>query len=253
VMVNEHAQREAMWDGTKRLLLLTVPPSRRDLRRSIEATDRLALAAAPGGNVDALLDDAVAAVIDHALSSNGGPVFTAAEFGALTVAVKRDLTNATTTVGRDIARTLMIYAKVQRVFDEMQRQPRSDAMSASINDAIEQVARLLRSGFIARTGVARLTYLPRYLEAVLHRMAKLSSDPHRDTPRMNTARTLESQYRDALRVAPAGAAGLLDVRWMIEELRVSLFAQHLGTNGPISEQRIRAALQIATSRTSPSV
>jgi ATP-dependent helicase HrpA len=246
VMVSEHAQREAMWDGTKRLLMLTVPPSRRDLKRAIEATDRLALTAAPGGDIDSLLDDAVAAVIDHALAANGGPVYGADEFATLLAAVKKDLTTATASVGHDIARTLTIYAKVQRVFEEMQRQPRSPAMSASINDAIEQVARLLRAGFVARTGVARLTHLPRYLDAIVHRMAKLSTDPHRDTPRMNTARALESQYRDALRAAPVGTAGLLDVRWMIEELRVSLFAQHLGTNGAVSEQRIRTALHAST-------
>jgi ATP-dependent helicase HrpA len=246
VMVNEQSQRDSMWDGTKRLLALTVPPSRRDLKRAIEATDRLALTAAPGGDIEALLDDAVAAVVDHALTANGGPVFTAGEFTLLTAAVKADLAHASTSVGIDIARTLTTYAKVQRLFDEMQRQPRSPAMSASINDAIEQVARLMRAGFVARTGVARLTHLPRYLDAVVHRLARLSTDPHRDTPRMNVARTLEALYRDALRRAPAGTTGLLDVRWSIEELRVSLFAQHLGTNGPVSEQRIRAALQSAT-------
>jgi ATP-dependent helicase HrpA len=249
LLINEAAQRDAMWDGCRRLLILTTPPSRRDLRRAIEATDRLALVAAPSGDVDALLDDATAAVIDHLLIANGGPVFNEAAFADLVHAVKGGLGLATSTVGRDIARTLTTYAKVQRTFDEMQRQPRSPAMSSSINDAIEQVTRLMRSGFVARTGVERLTNLPRYLDAVLHRMTKLAGDPHRDTARMTTARALEAMYRDALRSAPAGASGLLDVRWMIEEFRVSLFAQHLGTNGAVSEQRIRTALQAATSRT----
>ena len=246
VMVSEAAQRDAMWDGTRRLLQLAATPSRRDIRRSIEATDRLALAAAPNGDIEALLDDAAAAVIDHVLIGNGGPVFTAFGFAELLAAVKFGLGPASATVGREIALTLVTYAKLQRTFAEMQAQPRSLAMSASINDAIEQVARLMRPGFATRTGVRRLAHLPRYLDAVLHRLQKLSSDPHRDTPRMNTARALEAAYRDALRSARPGSTGLLEVRWMIEELRVSLFAQHLGTDGPISEQRVRSALQAST-------
>ena len=246
LLISEIAQRDAMWDGTRRLLSFTVAPSRRDIRRTIEATDRLALAAAPNGDIEALLDDAVEAVIDHLLIINGGPVFAAVEFASLTAKVKAGIGTSAASVGRDIATTLLTYAKVQRTFDEMQRLPRSPAMSASINDAIEQVARLLRAGFVARTGVTRLTHLPRYLDAVLHRLAKLTSDPHRDTPRMQTVRALEGSYREALRMSPPGTVGLLDVRWMIEELRVSLFAQHLGTSGPVSEQRIRSALPVAT-------
>ena len=243
VMVSEAAQREAMWDGTRRLLQLAATPSRRDIRRSIEATDRLALAAAPNGDIEALLDDAAAAVIDHVLIANGGPVFTAFGFAELLAAVKSGSGPASATIGREIALTLATYAKLQRTFAEMQAQPRSLSMSASINDSIEQVARLMRPGFATRTGVRRLAHLPRYLDAVLHRLQKLSSDPHRDTPRMNTARALEAAYRDALRSARPGSTGLLEVRWMIEELRVSLFAQHLGTDGPISEQRVRSALR----------
>ena len=242
VMVNEAAQREAMWDGTRRLLQLAATPSRRDIRRSIEATDRLALAAAPNGDIEALLDDAAAAVIDHVLIANGGPVFDEQGFAELLVSVKSGMGPASAAIGREIALALAIYAKLQRVFSEMPAEPRSPAIAASINDAIEQVARLMRPGFATRTGVRRLAHVARYLDAVLHRLQKLTSDPHRDTPRMNIARSLEAAYRDALRSAPPGSTGLLEVRWMIEELRVSLFAQHLGTDGPISEQRIRAAL-----------
>ena len=242
ILLSEAAQAEAMWDATRRLLLLASAPSRRDIRRSIEGTDRLALAAAPNGDASALLDDAVGAVIDHLLTVNGGPVFAADEFAALAARVKAGIGTSTAAVGRDIASTLMTYAKVQRKFAEMQLQPRSPTVSAGVNDAVEQVARLMRAGFVARTGVQRLAHLPRYLEAVLHRLSKLASDPQRDMSRMQIARTLEATYREALRTAPPGAVGLLDVRWMIEELRVSLFAQHLGTNGPVSEQRIRSSL-----------
>lgn len=243
VMVREADQRNAMWDGTRRLLQLNAAPSRREIKRAIEATDRLALMAAPNGDIEALLDDAAGAVIDHALAANGGPVYTETAFAALLSAVKSTSVASCASVGSDIARILSAYAKAQKTLAEAQAAARSPAMSASLNDAIEQVARLMRSGFVARSGVHRLTRIPRYLEGVHHRVLKLQSDPHRDTPRMMTARSLESAYRDALRSAPPGTTGLLDVRWMIEELRVSLFAQHLGTDGPISEQRIRTALE----------
>ncbi len=245
IMVSDATQRNTMWDGTRRLLQLAAAPSRRDIKRAIEATDRLALAAAPHGDIEALLDDASSAVIDHILIAAGGPTFTECGFAELVATMKSSSGAAIGAVGRDIARTLSTYGALQRVFSDLQGKPRSPAMAASLNDAIEQVARLMRPGFISRTGVVRLTHLPRYLDAVTHRLVKVQSDPHRDTPRMHTARALEAAYRDALKSAPSGSTSLLDVRWMIEELRVSLFAQHLGTDGAISEQRVRAALQSA--------
>ena len=250
VMVTESAQRDAMWDGTKRLLLLTVPPSRRDVKRAIEAEDRLALAYAPNGDLDALLADAAAAVVDHLLTANGGPVFSESAFVALKTAVKSGLTLACSAVGRDIARTLSTYAKVLRAIADLQSRALPAGASLSVNDAVEQVARLMRPGFVTRTGVGRTANLPRYLAAVEHRLSKLVSEPHRDAPRMITARALESEYREGLANVRGGAqaATLFEVRWMIEELRVSLFAQHLGTPTAVSEQRIRKALADATHR-----
>ena len=111
--------------------------------------------------------------------------------------------------------------------------------------------RLVHAGFVAETGADRLSDLARYLRADLYRLVKAAENPNRDAQRAWQVHDLEGSYTSALErarsAAPDGArdAALDDVRWMLEELRVSLFAQQLGTPGPVSEKRIRKALSDA--------
>jgi ATP-dependent helicase HrpA len=108
-----------------------------------------------------------------------------------------------------------------------------------------QFAALIFPGFIARTGAARLPDLIRYLRAMVRRLEKLPGEQGRDAERMAAVHRMSDEYAAALaglrpevRDSPAAIA----VRWMIEELRVNLFAQLLGTPGPVSEKRILTAL-----------
>ena len=109
-------------------------------------------------------------------------------------------------------------------------------------------AALVHDGFVAETGAARLPHLTRYLRAAQHRLAKAADNPNRDAELAWKVHDLENLLHPArARVAagppdPTKAAALTDVRWMLEELRVSLFAQQLGTPSPVSEKRVRAAL-----------
>jgi ATP-dependent helicase HrpA len=119
------------------------------------------------------------------------------------------------------------------------------ALVASLADAREQLAGLVFPGFISSTGTVQLRHVPRYLRGVTSRIEKLPTELARD-------RTWQSQVQDAtaryvaaggrIPLAPHSPEKLVRVRWMLEELRVSLFAQQLGTAETVSPQRIAKAL-----------
>ena len=98
---------------------------------------------------------------------------------------------------------------------------------------------------MAATGYRRLPHLARYLRGIERRLDKLPENPARDAANMAVAQRVEQAYRQAVADLPAARhsdADVTDVRWMLSELRVSLFAQTLGTQAPVSENRILGAL-----------
>jgi len=106
----------------------------------------------------------------------------------------------------------------------------------ALTDIAVQVAGLVAPGFVVSAGVDRLADLERYLAAVDRRLDRLSRGPQRDQALMHRVATVQEAYHELLRARPeVDASG---VRWAIEELRVSLFAQSLRTKEPVSEKRI---------------
>ena len=111
-------------------------------------------------------------------------------------------------------------------------------------DVRRQLARLVPPGFIARTGAERLPDVERYLQGAARRLERLPDAAAVDRDRMRAVHELEDAYRRRLESRTASDA-LREVPWMLEELRVSQFAQGLGTRGPVSAKRIRRALEAA--------
>lgn len=114
-----------------------------------------------------------------------------------------------------------------------------------------QYEALLFPGFVTATGVARLPDLVRYLRGIARRLDRLAADPGRDGARMAQATQLAREYgefRAALPPARRDDGDVVAIRWMLEELRVSLFAQTLGTAHPVSEKRILKAMDDAEAR-----
>jgi len=106
----------------------------------------------------------------------------------------------------------------------------------------------VRPGFVAATGVARLRDVRRYLLAMQHRAERAATNP-REPVLQEQVDAVEAAYADLLEALPPtrrAAADVTDIGWMVEELRVSLFAQTLGTAGPVSEKRVRAAIAAVT-------
>jgi ATP-dependent helicase HrpA len=119
----------------------------------------------------------------------------------------------------------------------------------SLTDVRAQVDALVYPGFVAASGRSRLADLVRYLQAAERRLDRMADNPGRDRALMARVEQARGWYDDAVRRLPPGVSPspeLMAVRWMLEELRVSLFAQPLKTPYPVSEQRIRSALTRAT-------
>ena len=111
-----------------------------------------------------------------------------------------------------------------------------------------QLSGLIYPGFVTATGYQQLPHLARYLQGMQRRLDKLPENPARDAANMAIARQVEEAYHQAVAQLPAARRGpgddaaVSEARWMLEELRVSLFAQTLGTQAPVSQNRVLAAL-----------
>jgi ATP-dependent helicase HrpA len=224
--------------GCRRLLRLTLPSPSRPLERSLGARARLVLANNPDGSLSALLDDCADAVVDALLSK---PIWARSEFDDQTARIRSALPEATARIITDVERVLAAAHEVRRVLPEHPPPAQAD----SIADIRAQLRGLLPAGFVAATGRRRLPDLVRYLTAIGRRLETLPRDPATDRARMARVQAVQQAYDELRRALPtvrAGASDLADIRWQIEELRVSLWAQQLGTPRPVSEQRIFRAL-----------
>ncbi|HCJ49052.1 MAG TPA: ATP-dependent RNA helicase HrpA [Microbacterium sp.] len=225
--------------GVRRLLLLAVPSPAAYVLEHLTAAEKLALAASPYPSAKALIEDARVAVADAVLGASvirDEAGFTAA----------RDAFSAR--VVDELFQTVSLTAKIltlQRDVERGIRAQNSMTLLAALGDLKAQLAGLLHPGFVSRTGTARLAHLPRYLQGALERVTTLADNPGRDRQRMTEYERAAAAFTDAGGTTPllAGApARLVHARWLLEEYRVSLFAQRLGTAEPVSLQRIAKAL-----------
>lgn len=230
--------------GIRRLMLLAVPSPATYVLDHLTANEKLALAASPYQNAKALIEDARVALADDVLlrEAPSGVVRTKAEFERV-----RDAFSAAS-VERTF-QTVSLAAKIllaQREVDRAMKDGASITLLGALNDVRGQVKGLIFPGFLARTGLQRLQHYPRYLAGALERVKTLSDNPGRDRQRMSEYERASAGFVEAGGTVPVPAdapANLVQTRWLLEELRVSLFAQRLGTAEPVSPQRIAKALK----------
>ena len=202
---------------------------------------RLTLARAPHGSVAAMVDDVTEAVVADRTGSGADGVRDAAALDAVVARVRADLVPAVVAAARTATRVVGAAAELQRRVDG----PADLRVLAALTDVRAQLAALVGPGFVARAGVARLPDLLRYLAAIRVRLDALPADATRDRDRTGVVQRLAADRENAIAALAPERRGDDDVvatRWMLEELRVSLFAQTLGTAAPVSEKRIRRAL-----------
>jgi ATP-dependent helicase HrpA len=195
----------------------------------------------PYRSTDRLLDDCAAAAADQIVLDAGGPAWDAAGFGRLLDLARERLAAETADV---VSRAAQVLAEAHAAEASLAGRP-NPALAAAFDDMRGQLSTLIYPGFVAATGARRLADLVRYLQAITRRLAKAPESPGRDAERMAAVHRVADDYASVLAELPPSRRQTADaraVRWMIEEFRVSLFAQTLGTRGPVSEQRIERAL-----------
>jgi ATP-dependent helicase HrpA len=237
----EAAARTAMWAGTRRLILLGAPSPVKSIAGGLTTRAKLALSHNPHGGVAALFADCVSCAADYLMAQAGGPAWDREGFERLAAAVRSDLRQVTADVVTQVESALRLAHAVGARLDDS----RADAVRSAVADMREQLSGLIYPGFVTATGYRRLPHLTRYLRGIERRLDKLPENPARDAANMAVAQRVEQAYRQAVADLPAARhsdADVTDVRWMLSELRVSLFAQTLGTQAPVSENRILGAL-----------
>ncbi len=229
--------------GVRRLLLTETAMQASRVTSRWTGTQSLTLAASPYKNTAALVADLqLAAVI--ALTPSAGTIRDLAAYATARAAVKARLEDEVHAVVGHVVAALT----AARTLDGEIRSANSLALLNTLADIRDHVGGLVYDGFVSATPPAQLPHLVRYLRAASYRLDKAMANPNRDAELAWRVHDVEEAY-DKARAAyaagrpdPARAAVLDEARWMIEELRVSLFAQQLGTNGPVSEKRIRKLL-----------
>jgi ATP-dependent helicase HrpA len=245
VLETPEAQRAAMHAGTRKLLALNVPSPIRHVQGTLTNADALALTGAPHGSPRAALEDATVAALESLMADGGGPAWDEAGFARLRDHVAGNLADATVRAVRDAVAILDAAREVERALEPLARAP---ALAPAREDVERQLRRLVHPGFIAATGVRRLPDVERYLRAAARRLERLPNAPGPDLDKLRGVQELEREYEARVASWPAGRPlppALREVPWLLEELRVSHFAQSLGTRGQVSAKRIRKVIRDA--------
>ncbi|GEL94168.1 ATP-dependent RNA helicase HrpA [Cellulomonas composti] len=251
-LADESARPLAARRGLRRLLVLDVGLATARVTSRWTGQQALALAASPYPGTAALVADvqlaAAEALADQHLAASGRAphdVRDEAAYAELRAFVRDRLEDAVHRLVGD----LLVVLTAWRELEVQVKGTTSLALLATAQDVRAQSAALVHAGFVAEVGAARLPQLTRYLRAAAYRLTKAAENPARDADLAWQVHDVEQEYDEARRAAAARPAGvpaaLADVRWLVEELRVSLFAQQLGTPVPVSAQRIRKAVAAA--------
>lgn len=237
LLPTEVEQQRAMWAGTRRLLLLTVPSPVKSIQRGLDGPARLVLKQNPHGSLEALLADCLHCAADALITACGGPPRDEAGFAQLAARARVELAGAMRAVVTHVQRILTVAHTVQTQLAELT----APVLAPPVADVRGQLARLIRPGFVTATGAQRLPDIARYLQAIERRLDKLPRDPDRDRSWMHRVQTVVQAYQQ-LRDEVGDGPQLQQICWMIEELRVSYFAQELRTRYPVSDKRIYQAM-----------
>ncbi len=237
VVDNEALQQRAMRGGVRRLLLMAAAPTPAKIERTLDQRAKLAVAAGPVTLVD-LTADSIEAAVDAVMARYELP-WDDAEFGRLERAVRDDAPQLA-------ADALAVAADVVAAAHRVRRRTAAltaDALRPTVADAEAHLARLVSPGFVRRSGTDRLPDIHRYVRGIEYRLDHLAGDIRRDQRRMSEVRPLEREYAAATERLQRVTDEIRQVAWLLEEHRMSVFAQPVGVVGPVSPQRIRRALQ----------
>lgn len=233
----EFEQARAMQAGLRRLLLLNVPSPIKYLHEKLPNKAKLGLYFAPFGKILDLINDCIACAVDKLVEEFGGFVWSEEKFHALHEFVRANLNDTTAEIALQVEKCLTLAFEInKRMKGKM-----DFTMAFALSDIKSQLEGLIYPGFVTQTGHQRLADLYRYLNAIDKRLDKLGIDTNADRAKMLRVEQVQNAYKQLLAKLPKSKVvpdEIIEIRYMIEELRVSLFAQQIGTKYPISDKRI---------------
>lgn len=238
LMESPHVAYETTRGGLRRLFALQLREEMRYLEKNIPGFDRMALLYRPIGSADDLKADLLAAASERALVTEPEQIRTREQFIEHARAGWRLIVPAMA----DIAEVARAVLESRHRLDQQLSRVWPDLLLPSVRDVQQQLAHLMPRRFLSQTPQAWLPHLPRFMKAIEMRLNKLlNAGAARDIANLQILRPLWQQYVDRARLHAQQHIRdpeLVQYRWMLEELRVSMFAQELRTSIPVSPQRL---------------
>ncbi|EHH0747968.1 ATP-dependent RNA helicase HrpA [Vibrio vulnificus] len=238
----EQEQLSAMKAGQRRLILLNVPSPIKYLHTNLPNKSKLGLYFNPYGKVLDLIDDCIACGVDKLIEEQGGLVWEPEKFEALKEHVRAELGDTVVDIAKQVETILTTAFNINKKL----KGKIDFTMAFALSDIKAQIEGLIFKGFATECGWKRLPDILRYMKAIERRMEKLPIDPNKDRLHMLKIESVVKDYKELLNKIPKGLAvpeNVKEIRWMIEELRVSFFAQQLGTPYPVSDKRVKNAIE----------
>jgi ATP-dependent helicase HrpA len=234
---DEHEAKRHHRVGLRRLLLINIPSPVKHLQQALPNKAKLAMYFNPFGQVQILIEDIINAAVQQLLDQKQLDIRNEQQFEQAKDWVRQELNPTAESIALNVEQILTIY---QRIKKRLKGKISLD-IAFAMSDIQTQLDSLVYKGFVDDCGWQRLTDVGRYLKAIENRLEKLPVDPARDRLHMHSIakvqQALTAQSAKVPRSQPVPEA-LIEARWMIEEYRVSCFAQVLGTAYPISEKRV---------------
>ncbi|USD66653.1 ATP-dependent RNA helicase HrpA [Vibrio sp. SCSIO 43136] len=237
----EQEQQQAMAAGQRRLVLLNVPSPIKYLHSNLPNKSKLGLYFNSYGRVQDLIDDCIACGVDKLIEERGGIVWESEQFEALKEHVRAELGDTVVDIAKQVETILTTAFNINKKL----KGKVDFTMAFALSDIKAQIEGLICKGFATDCGWKRLPDILRYMKAIERRMEKLPIDPNKDRLHMLKVEAVTKEYKELLNKIPKGVevpAQVKEIRWMIEELRVSFFAQQLGTPYPVSDKRVKNAI-----------
>ena len=234
-------QHKAMAQGAIKLIALSLKSPTSYLETHLPNRAKLSMYYQPLGSIKELIFDLMLCAISNIVQRNGGVPWDEENFLRLKEIVRGELNDEALSIAKTIEQSLVKAHELKRLL----KGNISFELARSYADISAQLDGLIYKGFISECGNDHLKELPRYLQAAIERIMRLQRDVVRDQMYMRTLENINEEYQKVIKSYHSDLIPppLKEVKWMIEELRVSYFAQHLGVSCPISDKRIYAELE----------
>ncbi|MFT5675380.1 MAG: ATP-dependent helicase HrpA, partial [Paraglaciecola sp.] len=236
-----HQADSAHQQGVGKLILLSIPSPVKYLQEKLPNKAKLGLYFNPFGQVSALIDDCIAAAIDQLIVTYCGKhkvnIRENLAFEGCCEFVRGEINDLVLVIAQKVEKGL---TQAHAIKKKMKGSVPLTLINAH-GDIKQHLESLVYTGFVSEVGYQKLDDWQRYIEGLVRRLEKLSVDPSRDRLHQLEIEKVQSRYQQQLQKVPPGLPlpeSLKEVKWMLEELRVSFFAQQLGTSMPISSKRI---------------